>query len=124
MSGKMLLVAPEYDYFPNPKGIVLWIDWLVIRESWITITKEDTAANVPDDFLRIILSALDLPVDADLPQHDAMASRLEHFPSLVAKMDSIILEAELLPYNEACRGQGRGPGIEEFWNLSRIRGNE
>jgi hypothetical protein len=43
---------------------------------------------------------------------------------LLTRTISIIIEAELLPYNEACRGQGRGPGIEEFWHLSRIRANE
>ena len=77
-----------------------------------------------DDCTSIILSALDLPVDPELPQHDAIASRLEHLPLPVVKTESIIVEAELLPYNEACRGQGRGPGIEEFWNLSRVRSNE
>ena len=34
------------------------------------------------------------------------------------------MEAELLPYNEHCRGNSRGPGIEEFWHLSRIRSDE
>lgn len=30
---------------------------------------------------------------------------------------SIILEAEVVPYNEGTREGGRGPGIEEFWHL-------
>jgi DNA ligase-4 len=30
---------------------------------------------------------------------------------------SIILEAEVVPYNESSREGGRGPGIEEFWHL-------
>lgn len=30
---------------------------------------------------------------------------------------SVILEAEVVPYNEASREGGRGPGIEEFWHL-------
>lgn len=30
---------------------------------------------------------------------------------------SIILEAEVVPYNETSREGGRGPGIEEFWHL-------
>lgn len=30
---------------------------------------------------------------------------------------SVILEAEIVPYNEASREGGRGPGIEEFWHL-------
>jgi DNA ligase-4 len=79
---------------------------------------------MPDHCTSIILSALDLPVHPDLPRHDAMASRLKDLPLLLTRTNSIIIEAELLPYNEACRGQGRGPGIEEFWHLSRIRANE
>lgn len=31
--------------------------------------------------------------------------------------DSIILEAEIVPYNESSREGGRGAGIEEFWHL-------
>lgn len=29
----------------------------------------------------------------------------------------VILEAEVVPYNEGSREGGRGPGIEEFWHL-------
>lgn len=29
----------------------------------------------------------------------------------------VILEAEIVPYNESSREGGRGPGIEEFWHL-------
>lgn len=30
----------------------------------------------------------------------------------------VILEAEVVPYNEGNRDGKRGPGIEEFWHLS------
>lgn len=29
----------------------------------------------------------------------------------------MILEAEVIPFNEGSRDGGRGPGIEEFWHL-------
>ncbi|ORX37868.1 hypothetical protein BD324DRAFT_650411 [Kockovaella imperatae] len=51
----------------------------------------------------IILAALGLPIHHALPQHP--------------RLRSVILEAEVIPYNEGHRQGGRGPGIEEFWWL-------
>ena len=67
---------------------------------------------------RIILAALGLPNEPTLPSHHALPKRLtELIPPLKRIKRSVILEAEVIPYNEWQREGGRGPGIEEFWWL-------
>jgi DNA ligase-4 len=66
----------------------------------------------------IIHAALDLPSNQDLPTHPLLVSRSqEGSPTKTRMTRSIILEAEVVPYNESSREGGRGPGIEEFWHL-------
>jgi len=66
----------------------------------------------------IIHAALNLPINPDLPAHPLLASRSqEPNPTKTRMTSSIILEAEVVPYNELSREGGRGPGIEEFWQL-------
>ena len=66
----------------------------------------------------IILASLGLAVDANLPTHSSMASRAAAAkPAKWRLRRSVILEAEVLPYNEGHREGGRGPGVEEFWWL-------
>jgi DNA ligase-4 len=74
----------------------------------------------------IVMASLGYDIQSELPCHPELLQRINTIPKLSRsdQIRSIILEAELLPYNETCRGQGRGPGIEEFWNLGRIRSNE
>jgi DNA ligase-4 len=81
-------------------------------------------ASLPSHLLSIILASLGYDIGPELPRHPQLLPRTTPNLARSAMTQSVILEAELLPYNEACRGQGRGPGIEEFWNLSRIRSNE
>lgn len=64
---------------------------------------------------RIVLSTLGLPVPTHLPVHPSLASRTSPPRKRIAR--SIILEAEVVPYNEGSRAGGRGPGVEEFWWL-------
>jgi DNA ligase-4 len=67
---------------------------------------------------RIIHAALNLPSNPNLPAHPLLASRSqEASPTKTRMTRSIILEAEVVPYNESSREGGRGPGIEEFWHL-------
>jgi DNA ligase-4 len=67
---------------------------------------------------RIIHAALNLPSNPDLPAHPLLASRSQEANHTKTRMtSSIILEAEVVPYNESSREGGRGPGIEEFWHL-------
>ena len=67
---------------------------------------------------RIILAALGLPVDPDLPTHKALAKRMEEIRPPVQRIKrSLIFDAEVVPYNEGQREGGRRPGIEEFWWL-------
>lgn len=66
----------------------------------------------------IIHAALSLPPNTDLPAHPLLARRAQEAdPSKSSAKKSIILEAEVVPYNESSREGGRGPGIEEFWHL-------
>lgn len=64
---------------------------------------------------RLILSALGLPVPSHLPSHPSLSGRCRPPRRRIA--GSIILEAEVVPYNEGSRAGGRGPGVEEFWWL-------
>lgn len=62
--------------------------------------------------------ALDIPVQPGLPIHSSLISRATAAISPQRSMrQSVILEAEVVPYNEGTREGGRGPGIEEFWHL-------
>ncbi|ODO06886.1 hypothetical protein I350_04246 [Cryptococcus amylolentus CBS 6273] len=71
----------------------------------------------------IICHALNLPCNPKLPKHSSLASKLAALQqsgqsrphSRIKK--SVILEAEIVPYNEQDRDGGRGPGIEEFWQI-------
>jgi DNA ligase-4 len=66
----------------------------------------------------IIHAALNLPSNPNLPAHPLLVSRsAEAIPPKARMRRSIILEAEVVPYNESFREGGRGPGIEEFWHL-------
>ncbi|WVQ75063.1 hypothetical protein IAR50_004672 [Cryptococcus sp. DSM 104548] len=73
----------------------------------------------------IIYHALNLPCDAKLPKHPSFISKLSSLQQSGqsrprSQMNkSIILEAEIVPYNEENRDGGRGPGIEEFWQLKK-----
>jgi DNA ligase-4 len=60
----------------------------------------------------LILAALGLPV-----RGAAHPKLLERLPKRSKGLTSVILEAEVVPYNEGQREGGRGPGIEEFWRL-------
>jgi DNA ligase-4 len=64
----------------------------------------------------IILSALGLPIPDHLPAHPALQARANPIPRSAIHR-SVILEAEVVPYNEGVREGNRGPGIEEFWWL-------
>ncbi|KAJ9121395.1 hypothetical protein QFC24_004733 [Naganishia onofrii] len=71
----------------------------------------------------IILAALGLraPATGYIPQHhQPLSKRLESIPYTGPLVTSVILEAEMLPYNESGRKGGKGPGIEEFWHLGGI----
>lgn len=65
---------------------------------------------------RIILAALGLPVSAHLPIHPSLAQRSSAGTRSLIKR-SVILEAEVVPFNEGNREGNRGRGIEEFWWL-------
>ncbi|WVQ79314.1 hypothetical protein IAT38_001411 [Cryptococcus sp. DSM 104549] len=68
----------------------------------------------------IICHTLGLPVDPALPVHHALHRSLPSTASTARHRrvtKSVILEAEVVPYNEGLREGGRGPGIEEFWWL-------
>ncbi|WWD04258.1 hypothetical protein V865_002326 [Kwoniella europaea PYCC6329] len=69
----------------------------------------------------IILASLDLPIPSHLPIHPSLLKRLSILSETGAQrgkgIASVILEAEVVPFNEASREGGRGPGIEEFWWL-------
>lgn len=71
----------------------------------------------------IILGSLGLPLVAQerTPAHHTLLSnRLQAAPRPRSTITSVILEAEMLPYNELDRQGGRGPGIEEFWHLTSL----
>ncbi|KAJ9107714.1 hypothetical protein QFC21_001174 [Naganishia friedmannii] len=71
----------------------------------------------------IILASLGLctPPSGHVPQHQALLSkRLESIPYTGPPVNTLILEAEMLPYNESERKGGKGPGIEEFWHLGGL----
>jgi DNA ligase-4 len=61
------------------------------------------------------LASLGFPVPSSSDQHPSLASRATSNSSIPIR--SVILEAELVPYNEGTRDGRRGPGIEEFWWL-------
>lgn len=63
-----------------------------------------------------IQAALDLHVDETLPIHPALRPHLTP-AGQKRRVRSVILEAEVVPYNQRDRQGGRGPGIEEFWWL-------
>jgi len=66
----------------------------------------------------IIRAALGLTPNTDLPAHPLLNSRAPASrPSRLRLKHSVILEAEVVPYNESSREGGRGPGVEEFWHL-------
>ncbi|WVF68578.1 hypothetical protein IAT40_003347 [Kwoniella sp. CBS 6097] len=65
----------------------------------------------------IILSALDLPVGQHLPAHPALREGTAAPFIRRRRITSVILEAEVVSYNESSRDGGRGPGVEEFWWL-------
>ena len=65
--------------------------------------------------ISIILAALGLPVPDYLPVHPDLEARATAAKGRTPK--SIILEAEVVPYNEGQRDGNRGPGVEEFWWL-------
>ena len=71
------------------------------------------------NFGSIICHTLNLPVDPSLPIHRLLSQRIQSttfYPQLKAQK-SVILEAEVVPFNENSREGDRGPGIEEFWWL-------
>ncbi|GHJ90147.1 hypothetical protein NliqN6_6549 [Naganishia liquefaciens] len=71
----------------------------------------------------IILGSLGLPLVSQkhIPAHHKLLSnRLQATPHQQGTITSVILEAEMLPYNELDREGGRGPGIEEFWHLTSL----
>ncbi|WRT69581.1 uncharacterized protein IL334_006570 [Kwoniella shivajii] len=67
----------------------------------------------------IVLASLEMPVPSHLPIHPTLMQRLNDAPKRQKSnsITSVILEAEVVPYNESSREGGRGPGIEEFWWL-------
>ncbi|KAJ9104309.1 hypothetical protein QFC20_004591 [Naganishia adeliensis] len=66
----------------------------------------------------IILGSIGLPL-TNAPHHHLLSQRLETLPA-GPDVTSVILEAEMLPYNESDRQGGHGPGIEEFWHLTNL----
>lgn len=67
----------------------------------------------------IICHTLNLPVDPSLPIHRLLSQRIQSttFCPQPKIQKSVILEAEVVPFNENSREGDRGPGIEEFWWL-------
>lgn len=86
-----------------------------------TVDRKHTHARVHAlglaDNCRAILAALGLPMAPDCPAHPALLARLPAAKQPATAVSSVIVEAEVVPYNEANREGGRGPGIEEFWRL-------
>ncbi|OWZ42708.1 hypothetical protein C351_03239 [Cryptococcus neoformans c8] len=87
----------------------------------ITIFSKSTRDSTQDrlNTHAIICHALSLPVDPNLPIHRLLPQRIKSttfYPQLKAQK-SVILEAEVVPFNENSREGDRGPGIEEFWWL-------
>jgi DNA ligase-4 len=75
----------------------------------------------------IILASLGLPLISknQIPPHtDLLQTRLQptRHSNASRPINSVILEAEMLPYNESDRPGERGPGIEEFWWLTGLGG--
>ncbi|WWD20194.1 hypothetical protein CI109_104670 [Kwoniella shandongensis] len=92
------------------------------RSPKITIFSKSTRNSTQDrlNAHAIVLATLGLPIDPALPAHPTLSQRLSAIPlrdHIVKK--SVILEAEVVPYNETSREGGRGPGIEEFWWLGQ-----
>nr|XP_019009197.1 uncharacterized protein I206_05844 [Kwoniella pini CBS 10737]OCF47978.1 hypothetical protein I206_05844 [Kwoniella pini CBS 10737] len=90
-------------------------------ESSIKIYSKSTRDSTEDrlNTHSIILASLSLPVPSYLPIHHTLKQRLTDLPMQHNRkgISSIILEAEVCPYNESSREGGRAPGIEEFWWL-------
>lgn len=71
-----------------------------------------------DIYGSIILGSLGMPLN-DKYHHQLLSKRLHAVP-MGPEVTSVILEAEMLPYNESDRAGGHGPGIEEFWHLTEL----
>lgn len=79
--------------------------------------RELSMVNVAE--IRAVYASLGLPVPRDCPLHPALVRRLATIaPRRPQIKTGVILEAEVVPFNEGNREGGRGPGIEEFWWLS------
>lgn len=61
-------------------------------------------------------AALGLPIPENVPSRVLLHERYQKFAPRFHT--GVILEAEVVPYNEGSREGGRGPGIEEFWHLA------
>ncbi|KAK8849569.1 hypothetical protein IAR55_004904 [Kwoniella newhampshirensis] len=88
----------------------------------ITIFSKSTRNSTQDRLYAhaIILATLGLPVNPRLPAHPSLAQRVSTLPRRAAVVKkSVILEAEVVSYNENSREGGRGSGIEEFWWLGQ-----
>ncbi|KAL0249990.1 hypothetical protein I308_103293 [Cryptococcus tetragattii IND107] len=88
----------------------------------ITIFSKSTRDSTQDRFNThaIICHALNLPVNPSLPLHRLLSQRIQSTTAICPQRKvhkSVILEAEVVPFNENSREGDRGPGIEEFWWL-------
>lgn len=65
-----------------------------------------------------MFATLGLPIPPGCPVHPDLARRVETLSSPGRRVtSSVILEAEVVPFNDGNREGDRGPGIEEFWWL-------
>ncbi|WVR08189.1 hypothetical protein IAU60_005235 [Kwoniella sp. DSM 27419] len=85
----------------------------------ITVFSKSTRDSTADrlNCHSIILGSLGLPIPEHLPMHSALRERLLTSYRPGRAISSVILEAEVVPYNESSREGGRSRGIEEFWWL-------
>ncbi|KIR78547.1 hypothetical protein I306_04475 [Cryptococcus gattii EJB2] len=88
----------------------------------ITIFSKSTRDSTQDrlNTHAIICHALNLPVNPSLPLHRLLSQRTQSTIAFCPQRKvhkSVILEAEVVPFNENSREGDRGPGIEEFWWL-------
>ncbi|WVQ96118.1 hypothetical protein IAU59_003220 [Kwoniella sp. CBS 9459] len=88
-------------------------------EPRITLFSKSTRDSTQDrlNTHSIILAALGLPIAPHLPTHLSLKERTGLPYVRQRNVRSVILEAEVVPYNESNREGGRDPGIEEFWWL-------